>query len=101
MLTAECFCFPITCDYGDYGVYGDFPCFSDHGDDALEWFYLGGLDAWRVAFNSDYGQRFVPAKHAFRSDNVDSQRGEVEWSGGNLYYDQWNYSFDWSPVAQP
>lgn len=70
------------------------------GDDALEWFYLGGLDAWRVAFNSDYGQRLVPAKHAFRSDNVDSQRGEVEWSGGNLYYDQWNYSFDWSPVAQ-
>lgn len=70
------------------------------GDNALEWFYLGGLDAWRVAFNSDYGQRFVPAKHAFRSDNVDSQRGEVEWSGGNLYYDQWNYSFDWSPVAQ-
>jgi len=30
MLSAECFCFPITCDYG---VYGDFPCFSDHCDD--------------------------------------------------------------------
>jgi len=70
------------------------------GDDALEWFYLGGLDAWRVAFNSDYGQDFVPAKHAFRSDNVDSQRGEVEWSGGNLYYDQWHYDFSWLPVTQ-
>ncbi|MFK2877596.1 transglutaminase-like domain-containing protein [Rhodanobacter hydrolyticus] len=68
------------------------------GDDALEWFYLGGLDAWRVAFNSDFGQGFTPAKQSFRSDNVDSQRGEVEWSGGNLYYDQWNYGFDWSPV---
>jgi transglutaminase-like putative cysteine protease len=70
------------------------------GDDALEWFYLGGLDAWRVAFNSDFGQGFTPAKQSFRSDNVDSQRGEVEWSGGNLYYDQWNYGFDWSPAAQ-
>jgi hypothetical protein len=24
---------------------------------------------------------------------VDSQRGEVEWAGGNLYFDQWDYSF--------
>lgn len=68
------------------------------GDDALEWFYLGGLDAWRVAFNSDYGRGFTPAKQSFRSDTVDSQRGEVEWSGGNLYYDQWSYGFDWAPV---
>jgi len=42
----------------------------------------------------------VPAKQSFRSDNVDSQRGEVEWSGGNLYYDQWHYDFSWTPVAQ-
>lgn len=69
------------------------------GDNALKWFYLGGLDAWRVAFNSDFGQPLVPAKHSFRSDTVDSQRGEVEWSGGNLYYNQWHYGFEWSPVA--
>jgi hypothetical protein len=26
---------------------------------------------------------------------VDSQRGEVEWRGGNLYFDKWDYHFDW------
>ena len=33
-----------------------------------------------------------PSSHP-RSDTVDSQRGEVEWRGGNLYYDQWDYTF--------
>ncbi|WP_082190287.1 transglutaminase-like domain-containing protein [Frateuria defendens] len=66
------------------------------GDDpSLRWFYLGGLDAYRVAFNDDYGQPLVPAKQYPRSDTVDSQRGEVEWRGGNLYYDQWSYHFAW------
>lgn len=60
----------------------------------LEWFYLGGLDAYRIAFNDDYGTDFVPAKQHFRSETVDSQRGEVEWSGGNLYFDQWDYDFE-------
>jgi len=68
------------------------------GDAALQWFYLGGLDAWRVAFNSDYGQPLVPAKTHFRSDNVDNQRGEVEWQGGNLYYNQWDYHFAWKLI---
>ncbi|MEJ7747016.1 MAG: transglutaminase-like domain-containing protein [Luteimonas sp.] len=63
------------------------------GDPALEWFYLGGLDAYRIAFNDDYGTDFVPAKQHARSDTVDSQRGEVEWRGGNLYFDQWDYTF--------
>jgi transglutaminase-like putative cysteine protease len=73
------------------------------GDDqALEWFYLGGLDHWRIAFNDDYGRRFQPAKRHFRSDDVDSQRGEAEWRGGNLYFDQLDYHFDWQvlPAAQ-
>ena len=65
-------------------------------DAPLEWFYLGGLDSYRIAFNDDYGQSFVPAKRYFRSDNVDSQRGEAEWKGGNLYYDQWDYNFKWA-----
>lgn len=72
------------------------------GDDpALEWFYLGGLDAYRIAFNSDYGRAFQPAKQHFRSDNVDSQRGEAEWRGGNLYFNQTGYSFKWSFLSQP
>ncbi|WP_441606999.1 transglutaminase-like domain-containing protein [Dyella sp. 2RAB6] len=64
-------------------------------DAALQWFYLGGLDAWRIAFNRDFGQPFAPPKQQFRSDNVDSQRGEVEWKGGNLYFKQWDYHFQW------
>ncbi|HEX7111805.1 MAG TPA: transglutaminase-like domain-containing protein [Mizugakiibacter sp.] len=72
-----------------------------HDDPALRWFYLGGLDAYRIAFNSDWSRPFVPAKRYPRSDTVDSQRGEVEWRGGNLYYDRWNYHFAWQllPVA--
>lgn len=60
----------------------------------IEWFYLGGLDGYRIAFNDGWGQAFEPAKTHFRSETVDSQRGEVEWDGGNLYFDQWDYSFD-------
>jgi transglutaminase-like putative cysteine protease len=67
----------------------------DSGDPALEWFYLGGLDNFRIAFNDDFSRDFTPAKQHFRSDTVDSQRGEVEWDGGNLYYDKWDYHFDW------
>ena len=61
----------------------------------MEWFYLGGLDAYRIAFNDDYSREFVPAKRHFRSETVDLQRGEVEWDGGNLYFDQWDYNFAW------
>lgn len=67
----------------------------DSPDPALRWFYLGGLDAYRVAFNDAISQPFVPAKRFARSDTVDSQRGEVEWRGGNLYFDQWTYDFRW------
>ena len=67
----------------------------DSAEPALKWFYLGGLDNFRIAFNDDFSQDFVPPKRFFRSDTVDSQRGEVEWEGGNLYYDKWNYDFSW------
>jgi transglutaminase-like putative cysteine protease len=76
------------------------------GDPALQWFYLGGLDNFRIAFNDDFSREFVPSKHFFRSDNVDSQRGEVE-SDDNLYYDKWSYHFAWKilssqrPMANP
>ena len=62
---------------------------------ALEWFHLGGFDGYRIAFNDDYGREFVPAKQHFRSETVDLQRGEAEWQGGNLYFDQWDYDFAW------
>ncbi len=63
------------------------------GDPALDSFYLGGLDAYRIVFNDDFSQPFFPTKQHFRSETVDSQRGEVEWDGGNLYFDQWDYEF--------
>ncbi len=68
--------------------------FKDAGDPGVEWFYFGGLDAYRIAFNDDYGTQLVPPKQHFRSETVDSQRGEVEWKGGNLYFDQWDYTFE-------
>jgi transglutaminase-like putative cysteine protease len=76
------------------------PAASD--DKALEWFYLGGLDNYRIAFNNDFGRRFEPPKQYFRSDDVDSQRGEAEWKGGNLYFDKLGYDFDWQvlPATQ-
>lgn len=61
----------------------------------LAGFYLGGLDAYRIAFNDDWSREFVPAKRHPRSETVDLQRGEAEWAGGNLYFDQWNYDFQW------
>ncbi|MCF7823185.1 MAG: transglutaminase domain-containing protein [Candidatus Marinimicrobia bacterium] len=64
-------------------------------DQQLHWFYLGGMDSYRIIFNDDYGQTFIPEKSHFRSETVDSQRGEVEWSGGNLYFDQWRWKFAW------
>lgn len=67
----------------------------ESGGRSLKWFYLGGLDNFRIAFNDGFSRRFVPSKRFFRSDDVDSQRGEVEWDGGNLYYDTWSYHFEW------
>jgi transglutaminase-like putative cysteine protease len=61
----------------------------------LAGFYLGGFDAYRIAFNDDWSRPLVPAKRHFRSETVDLQRGEAEWAGGNLYFDQWDYDFEW------
>lgn len=69
----------------------------DAADPAVAGFYLGGLDGYRVAFNDDYSRPLVPAKRYARSETVDLQRGEAEWAGGNLYFDQWDYDF----VATP
>ncbi len=64
-------------------------------------FYLGGLDAYRIAFNDDYGRDLQPAKKFFRSETVDLQRGEAEGSKGNLYFDQWDYDFNWQILPVP
>lgn len=58
------------------------------------YFFLGGIDSWRLIVNSDFGKPFTPKKKYPRSETVDFQRGEVEWRGGNLYFDQWSYDID-------
>ncbi|MGB9631149.1 MAG: transglutaminase-like domain-containing protein [Candidatus Methanodesulfokora sp.] len=64
---------------------GHFPEYSD--------FYFGGIDYFRLVFNEDIQSEFTPRKNFIRSDPVDNQRGELEWDGGNLYYDSWKYEF--------
>lgn len=92
-------------DWGEFYLapYGWMPMDVTHGrlggdDESLDWFYLGSLDAYRLIFNTDYSQPFIPAKQHFRSETVDSQRGEVEWRGGNLYFDKWDYQLDWQVI---
>lgn len=58
-----------------------------------KWFFLGGIDSWRMIVNSDYGKSLYPKKKFPRSETVDFQRGEVEWKGGNLYFNQWDYNW--------
>lgn len=83
--------------------YGWMPLDSTHGvlvdsDPHVQYFYLGGMDAYRVAFNDDISQPLSPEKYFVRSETVDSQRGEVEWVGGNLYFDQWQYDLKWEII---
>jgi len=60
----------------------------------LKDFYISGIDAYRLIINDAIGSRLVPDKKYFRSEPYDFQRGEVEWRGGNLYFDQWNYKMN-------
>ena len=68
------------------------PAFARNADE--EYFFLGGIDSWRMIVNTDYGMPLVPEKKYPRSETVDFQRGEVEWEGGNLYFPQWSYHMD-------
>ena len=57
-------------------------------------FYFGGLDYYRMAANSDHSMALDPPKKSMRSDDVDFQRGELEWDGGNIYFDNYSYKMD-------
>jgi hypothetical protein len=57
-------------------------------------YYISGIDAYRFIVNDATGTPFIPEKKHFRSEPVDFQRGEVEWKGGNLYFDQWDYHME-------
>ena len=47
-----------------------------------------------MVVNSDFGESFSPVKKWPRSETVDFQRGEVEWQGGNLYFDKWSWDLE-------
>lgn len=67
------------------------PSFAKEETNELHWYFLGGIDSWRMVVNQDYGMELHPAKKYPRSETVDFQRGEVEWAKGNLYFDKWDY----------
>jgi len=62
-------------------------------DDDMAYFFLGGMDSWRFVVNNDWGKPLIPEKKYPRSETVDFQRGEVEWEGGNLYFNNWEYNY--------
>ena len=63
-------------------------------DPRIREFFFGHMDSYRCIANLDYGCPLVPPKESLRSEPVDFQRGEVEVDGENLYFDEWDYSFD-------
>ena len=66
----------------------------DSENEKEKYFYIGNTDPYHLIINDDYSQPLFPVKIFPRSETVDFQRGEVEWNGGNLYFDQWNYHLD-------
>lgn len=54
-------------------------------------FYFGGLDQWRMIANSDHNAQLQPPKNSFRSDDVDFQRGELEFGNTNIYFDKYSF----------
>ncbi len=95
---------PIEVNLHDWGEiyfegYGWVPVDQSFGVQNLEdekgkYFYLGGIDSYRLIVNDDYSQPLFPAKIYPRSETVDFQRGEVEWRCGNLYFDKWDYHME-------
>ncbi len=87
-------------DWGEiyFEPYGWLPVDADIGlldsdKEEERWFFLGSMDAYRLIVNDDFSQPLYPAKIHFRSETVDFQRGELEWRGGNLYFDQWDWEY--------
>jgi hypothetical protein len=76
--------------------YGWVPVDPDYGlqnfkNESEKYFYFGGIDSHHLIINDDFSSSLFPAKIFPRSETVDFQRGELEWRGGNLYFDKWDY----------
>lgn len=57
-------------------------------------FYISGIDEFRLIINDDFSCNFEPQTRFYRSEPIDFQRGELEWKGGNIYFNNWNYHVD-------
>ncbi len=57
-------------------------------------YFLSGIDSYRLIINDGVAGNLYPGKHFMRSEPYDFQRGEVEWKGGNLYFDKWDYDMN-------
>ncbi|MFA5816960.1 MAG: transglutaminase-like domain-containing protein [Bacteroidales bacterium] len=69
-------------------------------DLTLKEFYLSGIDSYRMIVNDGFAEEFYPPKKFYRSEPFDFQRGEVEWSKGNLYFNQWDYKLNVVSIAK-
>lgn len=67
---------------------------QDSPDEKVRNFYRSGIDSYRLIVNDDYGQELSPKKKYPRSEPYDFQRGELEWEGGNLYFDKWSWDME-------
>jgi len=67
---------------------------QNSNDEKVRSFYQTGIDAYRLIVNDDFSRAFSPAKTFMRSEPYDFQRGELEWEGGNLYFDKWSWHMD-------
>ena len=61
-------------------------------------FYFGGLDQYRMAANNDHSQVLSPPKQSMRSDDVDFQRGEVEYGDRNIFFDRYKYDLTYKEL---
>ncbi len=64
-------------------------------------FYFGSMDSYRLPANAAHSAPFTPAKKGWRSDDVDNQRGELEWADGtNLYFGDFKSSMKITDVTE-
>ncbi len=94
-------------DWAEFYVepWGWLPADTSYGlqksdDPRVREFYFGHQDAYRMIVNLDYGCPLDPPKASLRSEPADFQRGEVEIDGRNLYFDEWDwdFQFDLKPI---
>jgi transglutaminase-like putative cysteine protease len=88
---------PFMAVWGTSGQYD----LEDEQIESLRNFYCGNLDQYRFRANGDHCADLYPPKTSFRSDDVDFQRGEVEWDGGNIYFGQYSRSMKVKHLDEP